>query len=154
MRRKILLLGALTAVVTCAFLGYPPAEVEAAKRVRKAGQVLSTGALFTQPDTLRNSRQVSVADTAQTISIAAVANEQVNLYGLAVHADGAPICTVQVKDGVAGPIVWEAEVTDASASYQFQPALSSSDGNGMDVVVGTCGVGVISTLSMVGSQFD
>ncbi|MFQ5695811.1 MAG: hypothetical protein ACE5HB_07475 [Terriglobia bacterium] len=129
-------------------------EAAAARSARNASQSLAGGYLFTQPDTLRNSTATSGANAAQTVTIAAVAGQQVNLYSITVFASGAPTCTLNVDNGVGGTAIWQAEVTDATQHFRFQPALTNPDGAGMDVDVSACGVGVTSTLSVVASQFD
>lgn len=107
---------------------------------------------------LKNSEQTSSAATAQTISIAAVAGQSVYLYGIAVRASGSPAtpCGVTVKDGVGGTTIWSTAtsyVTANTVTQTFPTPLASTSGNGMDIVVSTCGTAITSTLDVQASQF-
>lgn len=128
-----------------------------AKQNRTADQALSAGALFTQPDTLRNSRAASAANTAQNVDIAAVSGQQVNLYALTLYATGGTTtCEVDIQDAVAGTVIWKTLLTGGAAPQHilFNPALSNPAGNGLRVAVAACGVAVISQVSVVASQFN
>jgi hypothetical protein len=108
--------------------------------------------------TLKNSENMSSAATAQTVSIAGVTGQAVFLYGLAVRSSAAPVtpCSVTVKDGVAGTIIWSTDTAYVKATTTTQPfptPLTSTLGNGMDIVVGTCGTAITSILDVQASQF-
>lgn len=106
---------------------------------------------------LQNSETTSVAATAQTVSIAGVAGQSVYLYGLAVRSSAAPVtpCSVTVKDGVGGTVIWSTDTAYVKATettQSFPTPLASTLGNGMDIVVGTCGTAITSILDVQASQ--
>jgi len=108
-----------------------------------------------QPTTTKNSQATSGANAAQTVSTAAVAGQRVFLFSLAVQASAAATCSVTVKDGVAGTVIWSSDstfVTTGVRTITWPVPLASSTGNGMDVVVSACGTGVTSTLDVQESQ--
>ncbi len=103
---------------------------------------------------LQNSESVSAANTAVTKSIAAAFNQQVFLYSVSARCS-AGTASLTVKDGVAGTTIWTsaaAEVGTTSFKFQWNPGLASSSGNGMDITLGTCGVGNTGTLDVQASQ--
>lgn len=114
-----------------------------------------------QRATLRNSRAVSAANTAVTITIAAVAGQAVRLYSYAGFcAAGGTSTTVQVQDG--GTIVWQQSqvvndgtgLTPPHANFSFDNiGLRGTTGNAMSVTLGACGAGVVGTISVHASQF-
>ncbi len=108
-----------------------------------------------QPATTKNSQVTSGSNAAQTVSIAAVSGQRVYLFSLAVQASATPTCSVTVKDGVGGMVIWSTDssfVTQALRTITWPVPLASSGGNGMDVVVSACGAGVTSTIDVQGSQ--
>jgi hypothetical protein len=109
-----------------------------------------------QPATTKNTETTSAANAAQTVSIAGVASQKVYLMALAVRASAAtPVCGVTVKDGVGGTIIWTSDanfVSNSTRTVTWTVPLASSSGNGMDIVVSACGVGLTSTLDVEASQ--
>lgn len=108
-----------------------------------------------QPATTKNQQATSGANAAQTISVAGVAGQRVYLFAVAVQASAAPTCSVTVKDGVAGTVIWSTDasfVTQALRTVSWPVPLASSTGNGMDVVVSACGGGITSTIAVQESQ--
>jgi len=109
-----------------------------------------------QPSTLKNAQTTSAANTAQTSSTAGSAGQRVYLYSLAVQASASATCSVTVKDGVAGTVIWSSDasfVTVGVRTITWPVPLTSSTGNGMDVVVSACGSAVTSTLAVQESQW-
>ena len=104
-----------------------------------------------QVPTLRNSSATSAAATALTASIAAVSGQAVALYSIEAYCSSGT-ATVTVKDGVGGTVIW---LTAAGASTQrtFFTPIASTKGNGMDVVLGSCGTSNTGTLNIQASQF-
>jgi hypothetical protein len=102
-----------------------------------------------------NSEATSVANTAVTTSFAAVSGARVHLWSVSARCS-AGTAQLTVKDGVAGTTVWSTAATEVSTTtfrYQWNPALSSAVGNGMDVTLSTCGVANTGTLDVQESQF-
>lgn len=108
-----------------------------------------------QPAVTKNLQSTSGANTAITISTAGVAGQKVYLFSLGVFASAAATCSVTVKDGVGGTVIWSSDSAFVSTSLRtatWPVPLASTNGNGMDVVVSACGGGVTSTLAVQESQ--
>lgn len=152
MKRTFIILGIISIAVLFSAQRFKPST---------GGMQEGNGAALISPlqaAVLKNSEQTSSAATAQTISIAAVAGQSVYLYGIEVHSSAAPAtpCSVTIKDGVGGTVIWSSSttyVTANTATQTFPTPLSSTNGNGMDVVVSTCGTAITSTLDVQASQF-
>ena len=110
---------------------------------------------ITQPPTTKNLQNSSVANTTQTVSVVGIAGQRVYLFGFTIYASAAATCSVVVKDGVLGPIIWSTDanfVGTAMRSVSWPVPLASSVGYGMDVMVSACGAGVTSTMGVQESQ--
>lgn len=108
-----------------------------------------------QPPTTKNSENTSGANAALTVSIPGVSNQRVYLFAAAVRASAAATCSVTVKDGVGGTIIWSSDsafVSTSTRTITWSSGLASSVGNGMDVVVSACGGTATSTLDLQESQ--
>jgi hypothetical protein len=118
-----------------------------------SGSSASVGVV--QPATTFNSESTSATATAVTKSIAASGVTRVFLYGVTVRCS-AGSASVTVKDGVAGTVIWSSNSTFASTSTSSiawtSAPLASSSGNGMDIVLGSCGAGQTGTLDVQASQ--
>jgi hypothetical protein len=109
-----------------------------------------------QPAVTKNTETTSGSNAAQTVSIAGIASQKVYLIALAIRASAAtPVCGVTVKDGVGGTVIWSSDanfVSNSTRTITWTVPLASSAGNGMDIVVSACGVGLTSTLDVQASQ--
>ena len=104
---------------------------------------------------LFNTNETSAAATAVTRSIAAVASTRVHLYGVSAYCS-AGSATITVKDGVAGTTIWDAPagfVGTVKTSLTWPTGLTSTTGNGMDVVCGSCGGAGTCTLQVQADRF-
>lgn len=107
-----------------------------------------------QPATTKNTETTSGTNAAQTVSIAAVGGQRVYLYSVNVRSS-AGTCSITVKDGVGGTVIWTSDanfVGSSSRTATWTTPLASSVGNGMDIVIGACGTGNTSTLDVEASQ--
>lgn len=116
----------------------------------------TTGATgINQPLATFNSEQTSGTNAAVTKSITGVAAKRVFLYGVTVRCS-AGTASVTVKDGVGGTVIWSSDAafanTAISAIGWTSSPLASSTNNGMDIVLGACGVGNTGTLDVQASQ--
>jgi phage baseplate assembly protein gpV len=121
-------------------------------RASSNGEDIATA---TQADTLRNSETVSSANTAVTTSIAAVSAQKVALYSMTARCS-AGTASLTVKNGVGGTTIWTTAATDvttAAKQFTFSTPLASATGNGMDIVLSTCGASNTGTLDVQASQF-
>lgn len=104
-----------------------------------------------QPQNTLNSQTTAAADTAITKSIAATSEMRVHLYSVNAYCS-AGTATLTIKDAVGGTTI---RSYPAAASHEkiFVVPISSMVGNGMDVVLGTCGGGNTGTLNLQASKF-
>lgn len=121
------------------------------------GGGLSTDQGLVQPLNTFNSETASAVNTAVTKSIAVgpvQLGQRVHLYSVSARCS-AGTAQLQVKDGVGGTVIWSSAATEVGTTtfkYQWSPGLASSPGNGMDIVLGTCGAGNTGTLDVEASQ--
>lgn len=104
---------------------------------------------------LFNTSTASAAATAVTTSIVAVAATRVHLYTVSAYCS-AGSATLTIKDGVAGTTIWvspTAFVGTVVTAVTFPTGLTSTTGNGMDIVLGSCGGGNTGTLQVQADQF-
>jgi hypothetical protein len=109
----------------------------------------------TQPATTLNAEVTSSANAAVTKSVTAVTLTRVHLFTVSARCS-AGTASLTVKDGVAGTTIWTTAAADVGTTtfkFQWNPSLSSSLGNGMDVVLGACGASNTGTLDVQESQF-
>jgi hypothetical protein len=115
----------------------------------------STSEGVIQPATTFNSESTSAAATALTTSIAASGATRVYLYGVTVRCS-AGNASVTVKDGVGGTVIWSSDPAFAGTSSNgiawTSAPLATSAGNGMDIVLGSCGAGNVGTLDVQASR--
>lgn len=107
-----------------------------------------------QPAITKNSETTSAANTALTVSISAVATQRIYLSALAAR-DSAGSCSLTVKDGVGGTVIWSTDgsfISTTLRTVDWPVPLASTSGNGMDIVVSACGAGNTSTLDVQASQ--
>jgi hypothetical protein len=101
-----------------------------------------------------NSESTSAANSAVTKSIPAASISRVHLFSVSARCS-AGTAQLQVKDGVGGTVIWSTgatEVTTTTFRFQWSPGLASSGGNGMDIVLSTCGAANTGTLDVQASQ--
>jgi hypothetical protein len=102
-----------------------------------------------------NTEQTSAANTAVTKSVAATNFARVHLFSVSARCS-AGTAQLQVKDGVGGTVIWSTAATEVATTtfrYQWNPSLTSTFGNGMDIVLGACGAANTGTLDVQASQF-
>jgi hypothetical protein len=107
-----------------------------------------------QAGTTKNSEATSGVGAAVTTSIAGVASQRVYLSAVAVRCS-AGNASVTIKDGVGGTTIWSSDSSfagSATRTITWTVPLASSSGNGMDVVLGSCGGGNTGTLDVQASQ--
>lgn len=108
-----------------------------------------------QGTTLFNTSTTSAADTAITTSIAAAAGRRVHLHGITAYCS-AGTSTVTVKDGVGGTSIYvtpAAFISTSPTGIAWTTPLDSTTGNGMDIVLGTCGGGNTGTLNVQADRY-
>lgn len=108
----------------------------------------------TQPLETFNSESSAVA-TAVTKSLPVSTSGRIHLFSVSARCS-AGTSSLTVKDGVAGTTIWSSGTTEVGTTTfknQWNPSLSSSFGNGMDIVLGTCGGGNTGTLDVQASRF-
>jgi len=107
-----------------------------------------------QPATTFNSETTGVASVV-TVSIAASGSTRVYLYGVTVRCS-AGSASLTVKDGVGGTTIWSSDAAFAGTSINSvawtSAPLASTAGNGMDIVLGSCGAGNTGTIDVQASR--
>lgn len=110
-----------------------------------------------QGATLFNTQATSAANTQQTLAVTGAAGSRSVLRAATGVVSAAGTCTVTVQDG-ATPIMTLPPLTSTTTvslfPSGFAPAtgISASTGNSLNLVIGACGVGVTSTVAIVGDR--
>ncbi len=103
-----------------------------------------------------NSETTSAVNTAITKSLALSLTGTARIVLFSVSARcSAGTAQLQVKDGLAGTVIWSTGATEIGTStfrFQWNPGLASSLSRGMDVVLSACGVGNTGVLDIQASQ--
>jgi hypothetical protein len=109
-----------------------------------------------QGPTLFNSQNVSAANTAQTITIAASSGTRAHLYRIArATCSPAGVASLQINDG-ATPI-WGSNTGVPTFPAQFQETwpvgLTGTTNTAFNIVVGSCGSGNVSVVEIQADRF-
>lgn len=100
--------------------------------------------------TPRNSTATSVANTANAVTVAAVAGQSVRLAGLD-YFTSAGTATLTIADGAT--TIFSGPASAARTLLLGFPGLTGTAGNAMTITVGAAGVGNTSTLNVIATQY-
>lgn len=109
----------------------------------------------TQQGALLNSRTVSAANTATTITLTGVANTRAHLYRLQARCS-AGSSFITVADGATTLYETDGGTVPSGTQYaewDWTPGLTATTGNNLVITLASCGAGNISVLSVVADQF-